>query len=208
MENKTLEKPSLDVLLTQDLHDLVQCTASRYFGFYGRKATHSVMIAQENLAQEGYVAVMVAYESFDPLKASSKDMVRAFRTHAFPYIKNAMLVYCRKFCHTLSISDKDARYDFDKMVSVGVVHMDQLDEDEEFDLPVGSGVEVSQDVDDYFLVGFSDFERKIVRDHIINGYSLQEVANIYGISKSRAREVVDSLKRRMRSRIEGYDQNN
>jgi len=206
--NDTLEKPALDVLLNDKLHSLVQATASRFYNTYGKRAVHSVMITQEDLALEGYTGVMVAYASFNPNLGHTSDMAQSFRTHCFPYMKNAMLTYCRKFGHSLSISEKDARSEFKNIINIGVVHIDQLNEDEEFDLPVGSGVEVSRDVDEYLLAGFSEFERKLIRDNIIEGYSLQEIAGRYSLSKSRAGEILRKLTRRMRKRAENYEQDN
>lgn len=204
MSNDTLEKPPLDVLLDHQLHNLVQSTATHFYNVFGRRS-HSVMISQEDLALEGYVGVTLAYESFDPNMGYTQNIPQSFRTHAFLYIKNAMLTYCRRFSHSLSISEKAARYDAKGLINIGVIHIDQLDDDEEFDIPVGSGVETSNDIDDYFLVGFTDFERGLVKDHIIHGYSLQEVSTRYGLSKSRAREVIRVLTERMRERAEKYD---
>lgn len=203
MSNDTLEKPALDVLLDHNLHNLIQCTASHFYGVYGKRK-HGVMITQEELALEGYVGVTVAYESFDPNLGFTDNAIQSFRTHAYLYIKNAMLTYCRKFGHSLSISEKAARSEFKDIISIGVVHIDQLDDDEEFDVPVGSGVEVSQDVDEYFLAGFTDFERSLVKDRIIDGYSLQEVSARHGLSKSRAGEILRELTERMRIRAENY----
>ena len=207
MSNDILEKPALDVLLDNNLHNLVQATASRYYSAYGRYAAHSVMISQENLAQEGYVGLTVSYDSFDPNLGHTKDVAQSFRTHCYPYIKNAMLTYCRKYGHALSISEKAARDEFKDIISIGVVHMDQLDEDEEFDLPIGSGMESFQE-EDYLLEGFSEFERSLVRDNMIDGYSLQEISERHSVSKSRAGEILRRLTERMRIKAENYDQNN
>lgn len=204
MENETLEKPALDVLLDHQLHSLVQCTASQFFGVYRRRSPHSVMITQEDLATEGYVGVTVAYESFNPNLGATSNIAQSFRTYVYPYIKNAMLTYCRKFGHTLSISEKSARFDLPEMAGIGVVHIDQLDEDEEFDIPAGSGVESLSDVEDFFFAGFSEFERNLVKDHIIEGYSLQELSDRHGLSKSRAGEILRGLTDRMRSKAEEY----
>ena len=208
MNNDTIEKPALDVLLDESLHSLIQCTASRFYSTYGRKSRHGVMIDPQDLAGEGYAAVVVAYQSFNPDLGHTDDAVQSFRTHAFPYIKNAMLTYCRKFGHSLSISEKAARDEFQDIISIGVVHMDQLDEDESFDVPVGSGMDSSQeDVEDFFMAGFSDFERSLVRDHVIEGYSLQEVSARHNLSKSRAGEIIRGLTERMKGRAEKYVEN-
>jgi len=208
MNNDTIEKPALDVLLDESLHTLIQCTASRFYSTYGKKSKHGVMIDQQDLASEGYAAIVVAYQSFNPDLGYTDNAVQSFRTHAFPYIKNAMLTYCRKFGHSLSISEKAARDEFQDIISIGVVHMDQLDEDEGFDVPVGSGMDSSQeDVEDFFMAGFSDFERSLVRDHVIDGYSLQEVSDRHNLSKSRAGEILRGLTERMKARAEKYVEN-
>lgn len=208
MSNDITEKPSLEILLDQNLNDLINCTASQFFMKYGKCSIHSAMITQEDLALEGFMGATLAYESFDPSLGYTDDIVRSFRTHAFPYIKNRMLVYCRKFGHSLSISEKAAREDWRAMIDVGVVHIDQFENDDhEFDVPVGSGVEVSQDVDEYFLIGFSRLERDLVKDHMIEGYSLQECSDRHRISKSRAGEIIRGLTDRMRERAENYVKN-
>lgn len=206
--NTVVEKPSLDALLNQNLHDMVNCLASQFYGTYGKRNIHSVMISQEDLALEGYVGVTIAYRSFNAGLGHTDDVVRSFRTHAYPYIKNAMLTYCRKFGHSLSISEKAARDDLGVIINIGVIHIDQFDEDKEFDIPVGSGVEISQDVDEYFLAGFTKFERNLVKDHMIDGCSLQELSNEHGVSKSRAAEIIRKLTNRMRTRAENYVKDN
>ncbi len=209
MNNNTIvEKPSLDALLDQNLHDMVNCVASQFYGAYGKRNIHSVMISQEDLALEGYVGVTIAYRSFNTGLGHTNDVIQSFRTHAFPYIKNAMLTYCRKFGHSLSISEKAERDDLGSIIRIGVVHIDQFDDDKEFDIPVGSGVEISQDVDEYFLAGFTKFERDLVKDHMIDGYSLQELSNRHSISKSRAGEIIRKLTDRMKTRAENYVKDN
>lgn len=207
MNNDTTEKPSLDILLDQNLSNLINCTASQFFGKYGKHNSNSAMITQEDLAQQGFFGAMTAYESFDPSLGYDDNVIPWFRAHAYPYIKNSMLTYCRKFAHSLSISEKAARDDWGSMVEIGVVHIDQFDDDEEFDVPVGSGVEVSQDVDEYFLAGFTQLERDLVKDHMIDGYSLQELSDRHRISKSRAGEIIRGLADRMKAKAESYEQN-
>lgn len=201
----TTEKPPLETLLDHNLHNLVNCTASQFYGVYRKASAHSAMVTQEDLALEGFVGATLAYESFDPSRGYTDDMVRSFRTHAFPYIKNAMLTYCRKFGHSLSISEKAAREEYGDLIGIGVIHIDQFDDDEEFDIPVGSGIDhCSQDVEDYFLAGFSQLERDLVKGHIIDGYSLQELSDTHRISKSRAGEIIRGLTDRMKQRAENY----
>lgn len=211
MDNDTvIEKPSLDALLNQDLHDLINATACRFFAVYGRRS-HSSMISQEDLAQQGFFGAMTAYESFDLSKGYDNNLIPWFRSHAYPYIKHAMLTYCRRFSHSLSISEKAARIDWGKVSSVGVLHIDQIhwgegrDGKDQFDIPTSSGIDsLEQDIDDYFFAGFSQLERNLVRDHLIDGYSLQEVSKRHQLSKSRASEIIRGLKDRMRVRAEEY----
>lgn len=202
MSNDTIAKPALEVLLDTDLQDLIECLASNYYRNYGRRA-HSSMITQEDLAREGFVAVVAAYRSFNPGLASN-NLHRSFRTFVFPYINNAMNTYCRRFAHTLSISEKAARFGFQDMININVIHMDQLDEDSEFDVPVGSGIETSHDIDEYFFAGFSDFERTLAKERFLDGYTLLEVANRNGLSKSRAGEILRGLTERIKIKAENY----
>jgi RNA polymerase sigma factor (sigma-70 family) len=209
MDNDTVtEKPSLDALLNQDLHDLINAIAFRFFAVYGKNNQHSSMISQEDLAQQGFFGVMTAYESFDPFRGYDDNLIPWFRSHAYPYIRNAMLTYCRKFSHPLSISEKAARIDWGEVAGVGVLHIDSLPQHNEhngFDIPMGSGMDaLEQDIDDYFFVGFSQLERNLARDHLIDGYSLQEVSKRHRLSKSRASEIIRGLKARMRVRAEKY----
>lgn len=205
-----IEKPSLDALLDQNLHDLINATASRFYAVFAKRSQHSAMISQEDLAGQGFFGVMTAYRSFDPSVGYDDNLIPWFRSHAYPYIRNAMLTYCRKFSHSLSISEKAAREDWGEICNIGVIHIDHQHNSRDehgaaFDIPVGSGVDmIGQDVDDYFLAGFSQLERNLVKDHLIDGYSLQEVSIRHQISKSRASEMIKGLKGRMRGRAENY----
>ena len=200
----TEEKPTLEYLLDEDLHDLINATASQFYNNYGRNSK-SAMITQEYIAGEGFFATVVAYKSFLPERGSSDNPRVSFRTHAFPYITNAMLVYCRKFGHPMSIGEKAARDELGHIRDIGVVHIDQFDDDDEFDIPAGSGVESSQDVEDYFMVGFTELQKDLIRGHILDGYPLQVVSDRNGISKSRASEIIRELKGRMKERAENYE---
>ncbi|KKK40273.1 hypothetical protein LCGC14_3103670, partial [marine sediment metagenome] len=37
------------------------------------------------------------------------------------------------------------------LINIGVVYIDQFDDNEKFDVPVGSGIQVSEDIDEYFF---------------------------------------------------------
>jgi len=209
------EKPSLDALLDQNLHDLINATAFRFYAVYNKRG-RAAMISQEDLAQQGFYGAMTAYQSFNMSVGYDNNIIPWFRSHAYPYIKNAMLTYCRKFSHPLSISEKAAREDWGALANVGIVYLDDVRDsgnvndptgsrDPMMEAPMGSGIdETAQDVDDYFLAGFSQLERDLVKDHLIDGFSLQEVSKRHQISKSRASEIIRGLKDRMRVRAEAY----
>ena len=196
------EKPSLEELLDQDLKDMINAMAAKYMAPFASKP-HGSMISHADVVSEGMIGVMRAYNAFDPNGGA------AFKTFAFTPIRNAMLAYCRKFSHTLTISEKAARDDMGTLNGIGVVHIDQLnvDEGETFDIPVGSGVEVQNDAEEFFFRGFTDFEAQLARDHLVEGYSLQEIAMRHDMSKTRAREIIQELKVRMQSRADRYVKN-
>ena len=200
-----ITKPVLDVLLNQNVHDLINCMAANFYRTYGGRNSHSPMISQEDLALEGYVGMTLAYESFDPSLGHTDNVDTSFRTYIYPYVKNAMSTYCRKFSHSLTISEKSARDDMHSLINIGVVHIDQFDDNDKFDIPVGSGVQASEDVNEHFLAGFSQFERELVKDHMIDGYSLQEISHRHQISKSRAGEIIRNLTKRMKQKAESYE---
>ena len=197
--DSTIEKPPLEELLDDDMKDMINAMAARIMAPFANKP-HSSMISHGDVVSEGYIGVMRAYNAFDPNGGA------AFKTFAFTPIRNAMLAYCRKFSHTLTISEKAARDDMGQLNGIGVVHIDQLDtgEGEGFDIPIGSGVEVSGDVDEYFFRGFTELEAALARDHLMEGFSLQEVANRHDLSKTRAREIIQGLKARMQERANRY----
>jgi len=155
----------------------------------------------------------IAYQSFDLTLCHTNNVVKSFRTHAFPYIKNAILTYCQRFSHQLSISQKCARDDWETLINIGVIHIDHQyklnsdsGHDAQFDIPMGSGVDfIQQDIEDYFLSGFSELERNLVKDYIIDGYSFQELSNRHGICKTKARKMIIRLTERMKERATDYE---
>jgi RNA polymerase sigma factor (sigma-70 family) len=207
MYENTTEDPSLETLFDQNLQNFINAIAFRFYNTYGRGKSNSSMISQEDLANEGCLGATTAYRSFDPSLGYTDNIFQSFRTHAYPYIKNAMLTYCRKFGHSLSISEKAARDELGLLINIGVVHIDQFGDDEEFDIPAGSGIDVSQDVDEYFLAGFTELECILIKDYMIDGYSLQELSDRHNISKSRAGEIIRGLTARMQTRAEDYAKN-
>ncbi len=213
MSNTTTEKPSLDTLLDKNLHNLINATAYKYYAKYTRSNRDtSIMVTQEDLALEGYLAVTKAYESFNATRGFTDDYMISFRTYVHPYITNAMRTYCCRFSHTLSISERAAREDFEAISSIGVIHIDKKDHvthgyqgQYDFDIPVGSGVDVSQiDMEDYLLQGLSPMERNLVKDHILDGYTLRTIAKRYNIAPSRAGQIIKGLKDRIKEKVERY----
>lgn len=191
----TATKPALSTLLEDP--NFIQTVKNLAYGFYS-KYGYNPMISMEDLENEGMLAASVAYNSFNLAYECT------FKTHAYQYMRHAMNTYCRKFCHVLSISEKDTRNHLDEMLGVGILRIDQKQDSEtdEFDIPVGSGVESYYDIDEFFFTGFSLFERSLATDHLINDMSLQQLSRKYGVSKSRVGSIINGLKARMRTRIE------
>lgn len=187
-------KPELDSLLDKNLDNLIQGLAHKYFWRHGKNQSTSI-VSQKDLVSEGYLGAIVAYESFDTAFNTK------FSTHAYPYIVNAMSAYCRKFGHPLSISEKSARTDLEALSGIKTTHIDQL---EEFDVP-SSGMELPPEIDKELLLGLSQLESDLLLDHVVMGYSLAELGQIYKMSKSRAGEMIRSSKQRIRERIKNYE---
>jgi len=201
MAGPIIEKLPLETLLDNDLQNMINCLATNFRLKYA-KSCNSHMITQQDLVSEGMLATVTAYMSFDPTRGV------LFRTYSYPYIRYAMQTYCRKFSHPLSISEKYARENFGSIMNIDIVYIDQLDEDTEFDIPIGSGINTLSDIDDGYMMGFTDFERNILKDHIFNQLSLQVLSQKYGLSKTRMGVIVNQLKDRIKERIQYYEQNN
>jgi RNA polymerase sigma factor (sigma-70 family) len=204
MTDEMTAQPPAEELFDKDLADMVNGMATGYFRKYGRHSS-SVMITIDDLETEGYVGATVAYQTFDRHLGATTNYIQSFRTYAYPYIKAAMNAYCRRYSHVLSISERDSRDNMSSINSIQVVHIDHQTEDSEgFDIPVGSGVEASQEVSEYLFAGLSKLEVDLVKGHIINEHSLQELADEYGLSKSRAGEIIRAAKDKMKERVEDY----
>jgi DNA-directed RNA polymerase specialized sigma subunit len=162
------------------------------------------MITQEDLALEGYVGITVAYKSFNPNLGNKNDLIKSFRTHAYRYITNMMMTYCRKFSHVLSISERSAREEIGVVNDIGIVRIDHETNGVEFDIPVGSGVELNSDMEEYFFVGFSELERDLVRGHVIDGHTITKLSKDCDMTKSQVSKIIKSVMERMRGRAENY----
>lgn len=200
MNNKTTEKESLDNLFDENLNDTVSALAQTYYQAYRHNAHGKSMITVEDLEGEGAMALTVAYRTFDPNKGR-------FATWAYPYIRNAMQQYCLRFCHTLSISRQAARTELPQMLGVGVVHIDQLEEGSEFDIPVNSGMNSLDEARDHFFSGLGGFERKLMEDYLLNDLSLRQVAMRNQISASRAGKIIRKATDEIKDKVEAYVKN-
>lgn len=187
------DKPTLEQLL--DDTSFKTTVRNLAYKFY-RKFGSNPMVSIEDLTNEGFLAAATAYISFDHTRGF------LLKTHAYPYMKYAMQTYCRKFCHVLSISEKEARVHLDDMLNVGVLRIDQKQDDEnsDFDIPVGSGVDISN-VGEYFFIGFSAFEKRLAQDYFLNDLSTRELSLKYNVSRSRVGSIIQDLTRRMRDRV-------
>lgn len=195
-----IEKPSLDDLLDDNLKNMIAALASSYYKSYQHNVHGSALITHEDLNAEGLMAITLAHQSFDPARG-------AFRTWAYPYINHAMNGYCLKYCHTLSISYKAARTDLHNMLNVGVVHIDQLEEGCEFDVPAGSGVGSIKEAEDYLFDGLGCFERQLVEDYLVHNLSLRQVAFRNKMSPSRAGNIIRRVTDGLKARMEEYVKN-
>lgn len=197
------EKLPLQTLVSEDsfqktLMNLVNHYSTRYIS----RESNGV-IDSSDLFNEAILGAATAYRTYDPNRGV------LFKTYAYPYMKHLIESHCKRYCHSLTISEKASRDNLCDMTDVGLIYIDQLIDNEQysendFDIPVGSGVEYSDDVNEYFFMGFSNFEKQIARDHMINNYSLAELAIKYSISKSRAGSIIKGLIERMKDRARRY----
>lgn len=204
MTNEMTTKPLAEELFDQDLADMISGMATGNFRKYGRHGS-GIMVTVNDLKDEGYLAAIVAYQTFDHRLGATSNYMQSFRTYAYRYIKTAMSAYCRRYNHVLSISERDSRDHMDVINDIQVIHIDhQTENSDGFDIPVGSGVEAPQEVSDHLFVGLSTLETNLIKGHIIDECSLQELAVQYGLSKSRAGELIREAKNKMKERGRDY----
>ena len=194
----SLTKPSLEDLLEDP--GFKRTVDNLAYGFITKYGSNP-LIDREELRNEALLAATIAYGSFDPERGCR------FKTHAFPYMQNAMNTFCRRYCHVLSISEKDARTHLGDMLGVGIMRIDQHQDEngEEFDIPVGSGVEANYDLADFLFTGFTAFERTIATEYFLEEKSLQNIAHKYNMSKSRVGSIIAGLRTRMARRAEDVE---
>ena len=202
-DSKTTQPPA-EELFDQNLADMIHGMATGYFRKYGKNSS-SIMIRTDDLETEGYLGATVAYQTFDYRQGATNNHIQSFRTYAFPYIKAAMNAYCRRYSHVLSISERDSRDNMNSINSIQVVRIDQPQKDADyFDIPVGSGMELPQEVSEHLFAGLSALEVKLIKGHILEDHSLQELADEHGLSKSRTGEIVRAAKNKMKERVVDY----
>jgi RNA polymerase sigma factor (sigma-70 family) len=200
MTNTYDNKPDVStLLLDQNFQDLLTNTARKFVARYSKYGGAS-MIEVGDLVNEGMIASNTAYNSFDP----TKDVL--FSTHAFPYARHAMDAYCRKFCHVLSISEKDSREYLQEMTGTGVLRIDQQSSSEEgqFDIPVVSGLDSVSDTEEFLFSSLSDIERDVARLSLIEGMTTREIAAKFNISKSRVSNILRQAKERLKIKAEEF----
>lgn len=197
----SLDKPTLESLISNpDFSRTAQNLANHYARIYRNNA----MIDPADLLSEALLAATTAYISFDVTRGVT------FKTHAFPYMKHAVQTYCNKFCHILTISEKAARDNLGAMTDIGILRIDQHPAGEdggEFDIPVGSGLDLHYDIEEFFFAGFSELEKNLVRDYLVNDLSIRELSAKYNISKSRIGSIISGLTHRMQERARNYAEN-
>jgi RNA polymerase sigma factor (sigma-70 family) len=203
--NQTVEKPSLESLLSdKNFVNMVDTLSFKTLRSSYRFNEDHPIVSQQDLVSEGITAAISAYKNFDPAKG-------AWTSYTYMYVLNAMQTFCKKNCHQLSISEKESRNHLGDMTRIGVVRIDRKsgsDDDQSFDIPVGSGVELGQhEFEEFYFRGFAPLEVAMFKEHILEDRTLQEIANKYGVSKSNVYMTIDKLTQRMRERVEYYEQN-
>jgi RNA polymerase sigma factor (sigma-70 family) len=197
-------KPTLESLIEdKNFKTMVETLSYKALRSSYRFAKEHPVVSREDLISEGMTAACNAYKNFDPAKG-------AWTSYTYMYVLNAMQTFCKKNCHQLSISEKEARDNLAEMTNIGIVRIDNRPGDSEdmtFDIPVGSGVEVGEnEFEEFYFRGFSPLEVSMFKEHVLEDKTLQEIATKYNVSKSSVYTTIDRLSRRMRERVDYYEQ--
>ncbi len=206
--NQTVEKPTLEALITnKDFVKMVETLSFKTLRSSYRFNSEHPIVSQQDLVSEGVTAACAVYKNFDPAKG-------AWTSYTYMYVLNAMQTFCKKNCHQLSISEKEARDHLGDMTNIGVIRIDRVNGHKDdgnhpaFDIPSASGVEYHHDeFEEFYFRGFAPLEVAMFKEHILEDKTLQEIANKYGVSKSNVYTTIDRLSKRMRERVEYYEQN-
>ena len=217
MDVTAQDKPSLESLISHpEFSRMTQNLASHY----AKAFWNSPMIEMADLLSEALLAATTAYASFDVTRHEYGDVNKLFRIFAYPYMRHAVQTYCNKFCHSLTISEKAARFDLKSMTDIGILRLDHTPENDPdsddressgrdgavmLGIPdSASGVNAQLDIDEFFFAGFTQTERELAREFMLNDRSIRELAERYDISKSRIGSILNDLKSRMQERARKY----
>lgn len=199
-------KPTLESLIEdKNFKTMVETLSYKALRSSYRFAKEHPIVSREDLISEGMTAACNAYKNFDPTKG-------AWTSYTYMYVLNAMQTFCKKNCHQLSISEKEARDHLSEMTNIGVVRISRESRDDNgggshLDIPVGSGVEVGEnEFEEFYFRGFSPLEVSMFKEHIFEDKTLQEIARNYNVSKSSVYTTIDKLSKRMRERVAYYEQ--
>ncbi len=198
-----IEKPSLETLLKDknftNMVDALSHTALK--SSYRFSKSHPI-VTRQDLVSEGITAACSVYKNFDPSKG-------AWASYTYMYVMNAMKVFCKKFCHQLSISEGASRDHLAEMTNVGIVHIDQMFDkldDGKFDIPGCSGVEIVEFDESFYFRGLSKIEIDMFKYHVFEDKTIQQVALKYKTSKSNVYNIIERMLSRIRERIENNEQ--
>lgn len=206
--NQIINKPSLESLLdNKDFKDMLNAVAYTALRSSYRFSQSHPIISKQDLVSEGIAAACSAYRNFDPAKG-------AWCSYVYMYIKNAMQTFCKKFCHSLSISEKESREYLGDMTKIGVTRIDAplSDDQQSSDYllpPSASGVDIhADDLDEFYLRGFQPIEITMFKEHLLEDRTLQDIANRHGVTKSTVNTTINMMYARIKERIEYYESQN
>lgn len=188
------EKPSLEVLLSDEQFiNLVNATVQKY-AKTNMPSQKNGMIDSSELFSEAMLAITKSYNTFDPTYGIK------FTTYAYNPMRNAILAYCRKFSHVLSIPEKESRTRLGELKNIPVVRLD----DSPLDVPCESG-QNTRDAKlgcDHILNGFNDFEKSVIVDRLVYEMPYSKIAEKNDICTKLARNKFIDLFRIIKSRAE------
>ncbi len=205
--NQVSNKPTLESLIEdKNFKAMVSTLSYKAMRTSYRFNMEHPLVSHKDVISEGMLAACNAYKNFDPAKG-------AWTSYTYMYVLNAMQTFCKKNCHQLSISEKESRDHLGEMTKIGIVRISREDRDSDgngsFDIPVGSGVEAGEnEFEEFYFRGFSPTEVSMFKEHVFEDKTLHEIAKKYNVSKSSVYTTIDRLSKRMRERVEYYEQEN
>lgn len=132
---------------------------------------------QKDLIQEGYVGLLNAKRKYD------KNLGVKFTTYAFPFIKGAMIDYIKEYTqyndeHVPLYSMKDKN-----LVTNNNCYQNDITVDLEY------------------LLEDSPKEVKKIIGLVLNGYTIREIAEVVGYSKSKVSYILDKERKRIYNKL-------